>query len=56
MSNIDRKKMGLEVDEGLESVSCDKCGILTVKLKILPMDKGNGLEFFYYCTNCLLVK
>jgi|SRR3990167_1712094 len=56
MSNADRKKQGIEIDDGLEAVACDKCTTQTVKLKMIPMDKGNGLEFFYFCENCILGK
>ena len=56
MSNADRKKAGVEIDEALEPVPCDRCGKETVQLKMLPMDHGKGLEFFYHCFDCLLGK
>ena len=53
LSNLKRKELGLDIDEDLEPVICDRCGKETNKLKLIPMDRGKGLEMIYHCENCI---
>lgn len=56
VTNADRKVHGLELESTLEPVPCDKCGREFTNLKMIPMDKGQGLQYFYHCEDCLLGK
>lgn len=56
MSNEDRKKSGMELDPGLEAVACDRCGTLDADLKLIPIDRGQGLQCYYHCKSCVLGK
>lgn len=55
-TNIHRKLQGFEIDKSLELVPCDLCGEKTLELKMIPMDLGEGLQYVYHCSNCLLGK
>lgn len=56
MSNEDRKKLGDELDPDLEAVPCDRCGTKTVDLKLIPIDRGQGMKCYYHCKDCVLGK
>lgn len=55
-TNAGRKLEGLETLTELEPVVCDKCAVLTTKLKRIPLDLGKGMIIQYHCDNCLLCK